>query len=103
MDIKRMRISLLDCNKNIISTKRLTEIQIKEECILKKSIEWYNDPEPCMIHRSAVMKRIYFELLEYFEMQKKQGTSILPLKAVPDSILSNFDIESEVSFIGILL
>ncbi|NLM11412.1 MAG: hypothetical protein GX213_11670 [Clostridiaceae bacterium] len=101
MSIKNMKICLMDSNKEVVSVKRLIDLPIKEEGIISKSIEWYNDPEPCTIHRSAVMKRIYFELMEYLEMNKQNGINLLPLESIPYSLLSLFDIEGEVSFFTI--
>lgn len=33
-----------------------------EEIILKKSVEFFDDPEPCVIHRDAVHMRLLTEL-----------------------------------------
>ena len=35
----------------------LTDLPLKEEIILEKSEEFFNDPNPCFIHRSAVRVR----------------------------------------------
>ena len=42
----------------------LKDVPLKEEIILKKSVEFFDDPEPCHIHRSAVRVRLISELLE---------------------------------------
>ena len=41
----------------------LKDIPLKESVILEKSIQFFNDPEPCHIHRSAVRVRLTEELL----------------------------------------
>lgn len=40
----------------------LIEIPIREEVIIEKSIEFFDDPEPCYIHRGAVVTRLAGEI-----------------------------------------
>jgi len=40
----------------------LEDMQLKDEWIVKKSIEFFDDPEPCFIHRSAVAVRLLNEI-----------------------------------------
>jgi hypothetical protein len=40
----------------------LQNLRFSEELIIKKSIQFFHDPEPCFIHRSAVVSRILAEL-----------------------------------------
>ena len=42
----------------------MTDLPLKEEIILSKSDEFFNDPNPCFIHRSAVRVRLIAELEE---------------------------------------
>jgi hypothetical protein len=97
----KMKVCFLDCNKKVIFEKRVIDIPLKEKTIISKSIEWFSDPEPCMIHRSAVMKRLYFELIEYFESQKNNGNSLLALETIPAPLLDMLDIDENVSFFAI--
>lgn len=101
MSSVKMKVCFLDCNKKVIFEKRVIDIHLKEKTIISKSIEWFSDPEPCMIHRSAVMKRLYFELIEYFESQKNNGNSLLALETIPAPLLDMLDIDENVSFFAI--
>lgn len=40
----------------------LKEIPIKESVIIEKSIHFFDDPEPCFIHRNAVRVRLIQEI-----------------------------------------
>ena len=40
----------------------LKDIPIKEEVLIEKSIYFFDDPEPCFIHRDAVRVRLTEEL-----------------------------------------
>ena len=101
MSSVKMKVCFLDCNKKVIFEKRVIDIPLKEKTIISKSIEWFSDPEPCMIHRSAVMKRLYFELIEYFESQKNNGNSLLALETIPAPLLDMLDIDTKAAFIDI--
>jgi len=62
-----VKVCLLDESRNVVFEKKLISIAFKDESVIAKSIEFFGDPSPCMIHRSAVMKRLYMEFFEYFE------------------------------------
>ena len=76
--------------------KKLTALPLKEEFIIKKSIEFFNDPEPCMIHRSAVMKRIYMEINEFFLLVLKDGKQEVLWDNFPSFIKEGLDIQKKI-------
>ncbi len=47
----------------------LKDIPLKEAVILEKSVEFFNDPEPCHIHRGAVRVRLTAEIQQEIENQ----------------------------------
>jgi len=49
---------------NILFNGSLMDLPIKEEWVIKKSIEFFNDPAPCYIHRGAVTVRLLNEIWE---------------------------------------
>ena len=51
-----------------IYSGRLSDLPIQEKMILEKSVQFFNDPEPCHIHRNAVRSRLTEEILR--ESQK---------------------------------
>lgn len=79
-------LSFFDDMGNIIFERKLTAIPLKEEAIIQKSIEFFNDPEPCMIHRSAVMKRIFMEFYEFFDYNIQEGKNELLWYEIPESL-----------------
>lgn len=40
----------------------ITGLNIPEKLIIELSIEFFDDPEPCHIHRGAVLRRVFMEL-----------------------------------------
>jgi hypothetical protein len=71
--MRKTRICIVGEDDQVILDKKLTALPLKEEFVIKRSIEFFNDPAPCMIHRSAVLKRTYMEFFEYFSQLKNQG------------------------------
>ncbi|HZJ57702.1 MAG TPA: hypothetical protein VFD89_05610 [Clostridia bacterium] len=63
--MRNITISFVGKSGSVLSHKKLLELPLRNEFIIGRSIEYFNDPEPCMIHRSAVIKRIYMELFDY--------------------------------------
>ncbi len=63
----------------------LTEIPLKEEVILCKSIQFFDDPEPCHIHRRAVRVRLTEEILQEctFDQLSPPGPELLACTDVP--------------------
>lgn len=53
---------LLWKGNELIYQGMLRDIPLKESVILEKSVEFFDDPEPCHIHRSAVRVRLTAEL-----------------------------------------
>lgn len=51
----------------------LKDIPLKEAVILNKSVEFFNDPEPCHIHRGAVRVRLTAEIQQELETKKDPG------------------------------
>lgn len=56
----------------------LHELPIRESVLIQKSIHFFDDPEPCFIHRSAVALRLIVELEEHL-LQGKITASQCPL------------------------
>lgn len=47
---------------NVMYEGLLKDIPIKETMLIEKSISFFDDPEPCFIHRNAVRVRLTEEL-----------------------------------------
>lgn len=54
----------LSAGDSVIYKGYLKDLPIKEKIILQKSIQFFSDPEPCHIHRSAVALRLTEELYQ---------------------------------------
>lgn len=61
--------------EGILYEGEIKEYPYREEVILTQSIEWFQDREPCYIHRSAVIHRMALAIEDF--MVEKEGQSIL--------------------------
>lgn len=80
---KTLPVLQLSTGNTLLYDGHLKDLPLKEEIILQKSVEFFDDPEPCHIHRSAVRTRLTAELLQ--ELTEATDSSPGPLlKAYAD-------------------
>ncbi|MEC9485020.1 MAG: hypothetical protein UMR38_03985 [Candidatus Izemoplasma sp.] len=58
---------LITKNDKIIFDSKLLNIPIKEDILIKRSIELFDDEDPCIIHQSYIVKEFAQKLLELFD------------------------------------
>jgi hypothetical protein len=63
--------SFLSNNGETLLFDTTFNLPLRDVMILQKCLEFYNDPDPCYIHRGAVTARVYFELEEAAEQLPK--------------------------------
>ena len=61
--------------------------------IIKKSIELFNDSEPCIIHRSFIIKKIALEINDYFSNKNE-----CKYNELPEQIIEALDIKNENNY-----
>lgn len=72
------------------------EIPIKEEIIIAKSIQFFDDPEPCYIHRGAVVVRLNEEILN--EVEQYIGQTQIAVSNITKEILEYIDLQEVEAF-----
>lgn len=58
------RLRLYSENGEPMREMPLQELPLPEACVLELSERYFNDPEPCVIHRNAVRIRVIAELFD---------------------------------------
>ena len=58
------KLTILDRDGGILYNGPMNELTLTEETMKELSIQYFHDPEPCEIHRSAVMNWVFSELQE---------------------------------------
>lgn len=66
-------IVCMDATGAVLAEYPLNALPLREDTMIRLSIEFFRDPEPCMIHRSAVMSRMYMELYDYIAAAAASG------------------------------
>ena len=94
-------LTFYDQEQNILLSRKLTAVPLRDKAIRALSMTYYSDPEPCIIHRSAVMNRIFMELSDYFEKLSQSGISRRKVDELPGEFLAYFDFADlhEISFV----
>ena len=63
-------------NEKILYEGRISDIPIKEKYIISKSVELFDDDDPCIIHQSYVIKEYVDQLLSVFKCVKKSEIEV---------------------------
>ena len=78
-------VVLTDANGEILFSGDIYTLPILEDVIIQKSIEFFNDPEPCYIHKGAVCVRLWREI--ELEVLPYEGRPV-PIDQLPEVIRS---------------
>jgi hypothetical protein len=70
-------VELMDGRGKTIYLDTIDRLSIPESVILDMSIEFFNDPAPCVIHRSAVLSRAHEEIRS--EISEERTIASLPM------------------------
>lgn len=76
---------------NEIYKGKIENIPIKEEYILNESIKLFMDDDPCIIHRSLIIKKILIKFID--ELKKVSTSDKISLKLINPNIINQFDID----------
>ena len=85
-------LSFYDRDQNMLLSRKLTAVPLRDKAIRALSMTYYSDPEPCIIHRSAVMNRIFMELSDYFEKMSQRGIARCSVDELPGEFMTYFDL-----------
>jgi len=90
------QITFIDRNGRTKLQCKLSSLPLKEEKIIEKSIELFNDPEPCIIHKSYVIRKILLEIDEYLGEVLLEGKGQIIYENIPKNIRELLNISDEV-------
>ncbi len=97
MKINKMKVRIEDNQGKVLVDQKLLNLPLKDKSIVDLSIVYFNDPEPCMIHRSAVMKRMFSEMYDWF--MSRGSMSQIHWVEIPDHMKLWLDTEEVPSHI----
>jgi len=76
----KQKIQILDGSK-VLYEGRISDIPIKEEFIIQKSIELFDDEDPCIIHQSYIIKEYVDVILGLFNQFQTKRLVLSELKS----------------------
>ncbi|MCR5690990.1 MAG: hypothetical protein K6G62_02115 [Eubacterium sp.] len=98
--MKWKNISVTDSAGQVLFEGPFNELPVKEDYIIEKSTELYSEPEPCIIYRTHILKKLYLDLMDQFEGKPKKGMSI-DLGLCPD-LTDHLDLSGQGKSLEIL-
>lgn len=90
--MKWCKLELTDTDGRELFKGHIPELPLSEKNIKFQSKIFFDDEEPCFIHRSAVLNRIYNELNDYFMQSASSGKEVLTANNLPAKIKQYLDI-----------
>lgn len=82
------KIKVYNQSGDIVFNNKIMNLQLPEHLVIEKSIKWFNDPDPCFIHKSAVMKRLFIELEDHIN---EGNNSKVQIEELPDTLQMMFE------------
>ena len=71
-------LTFYDSAGNAAKKIRLMDLAVPEGIVIEKSIEFFHDPAPCVIHRTAVLSRLMMEIESALSACAKAPLGSLP-------------------------
>ena len=88
----RCSLVLIDEAESVLGRYPLVRLPIREETVIRKSIEFFDDPEPCFLHRSAVLQRLLAEIFDAFPQNGPSVGASIDWSAVPSHLRDSLDL-----------
>lgn len=96
---KSKRYLTITTASNILYEGLFHSLPFPESVIIEKSIQFFDDPQPCFIHQSAVRSRLLLELEEELDSQpEKDGQINCLLNTLP--LLSSYTKYPPAAFVS---
>lgn len=88
------KLKILDIDDNVLIECFTSELPLKYEKVVQKSIEMFEDSNPCPMHRSYAEKKLYLEIDNYSVSLLKDGKSEILWEDADRDIKDMLDIEN---------
>jgi len=95
-------VTLYSNDKEVIKRMAINKLKFKEKLIVEKSIELFNDHDPCIIHSTMCINKLAFELLEELSKDSKIHLDVIyKLNEAINLIVQKVDFDSDVYFLSV--
>ena len=93
--------TFLDKNKNLIEKRSILKLDYKRDVVVKKSIEMFDDEDPCIIHYTYSVNKIGLELLEKINDNCKKEELTFTIETWPGYIGNIFNVPKDTYVIKV--
>jgi hypothetical protein len=69
-------IKITDQQGHVIFSGNILDLPIQNQYIIKRSIELFDDPDPCIIHKSYVIRKIVEEIKTMLQVKNQSGIAL---------------------------
>lgn len=91
MKVKKGNLKIVHKDGEVVYEGLISDLPLKEDYILLKSMEFFNEKEPCIIYRTHIMKKFYLAL---YDCLSQSGASACKCVEIKDMLLAvNLDLE----------
>lgn len=94
-------ITLTGKDGKVIFQGKLASLPLKEEKIIDKSIELFNDGDPCIIHKTYAMKKVMLDIDDYLNTLLLHEETKLSWSEVPKEVKHSVDIKEEIEVLSV--
>lgn len=93
----------LDNNKSEIKRLSVNKLPFKKETIIQKSMEIFNDDDPCIIHSTYSANYLGIDLLDYLNKTYPKDTELtFDIHNCPNCITDIVELSQDVAYINII-
>lgn len=86
--------------KEEIKRISLLKAPFKEHLIKQKSIELFNESEPCIIYRTACINKLGLEMQDFLNKSKIKHENIIDISE--EGIWNNIELPSDVKYVSFI-
>jgi len=62
----------------VVFSGNILDLPIQNKYVVKKSIEMFDDADPCIIHKSYVIRKVVDEIKALLQVKDHQGIALKP-------------------------
>lgn len=89
-------IYLINDKQGMVVKQSISDFRIKEDYIYRKSIEKYNNIEPCIIIRTKIINSVLSELNQFIKKCLAEHKKDISIDEIPAKFIESIDFDEDV-------
>lgn len=71
-------VKIINSNGVTVFSGNILDLPLKNDYVIKRSIELFDDADPCIIHRSYVIRKVVDEIKAMLKVKDQSGIALSP-------------------------